>query len=107
MNTADPIIDEDKNVPYSVRYQGAGMVDVYGAVSTDVIATVNGDAKVELKEMSTKEKKFTITLKNYGDKDASYILNNSQVYIDVTVNTEEDNYYGIEPVEGRHDIFGS
>lgn len=105
MNTADPIIDEDKNVPYSVRYQGAGMVDVYGAVSTNVIATVNGDAKVELKEMSTKEKKFTITLKNYGDKDASYVLNNAQVYTDKTVNTEEENYYGIEPVAGASITF--
>lgn len=105
MNTADPIVDKERNVPYSVRYQGAGMVDVYGAVSTDVIATVNGDAKVELKEMTKNEKKFTITLKNYGDKEASYILNNSQVYTDVTVNEEEDNYYGIEPVEGSFITF--
>ena len=74
MNTANPIIDEKNNVPYSVRYQGAGIVDLYGAVNNNVVATVDGEAKVELREITSKEKSFIITLHNYGDKETSFIL---------------------------------
>ena len=105
MNTADPMIDTDRNVPYSVRYQGAGMVDAYGAVNNNVIATVNGEAKVELREMRTNKKTFVITLKNYGEVDASYVLNKVPVYTDKTVNTDDECYYGIEPVKGSDITF--
>lgn len=103
MNTADPIVDKSVNQPYSVRYQGSGMVDVYGAVDNNVIATYNNNAKVELKEM-TSTTSFDITLKNYGKTDATYVLNDTQIYTDYIENREENNEsiheYGIKPVPG-------
>ena len=100
MNTADPIMEKAYNVPYSVRKQGSGMIDIYGAVKNNVIATVDGNAKVELREMSSKEKTFTITLKNYGETEASYVLKPAQVYSDKTMNNNTVKYYGITPVQG-------
>ena len=103
MNTADPIVDKSVNQPYSVRYQGSGMVDVYGAVDNNVIATYNNNAKVELKEM-TSTTSFDITLKNYGKTDATYVLNDTQIYTDYIENKEENNEdvheYGIKPITG-------
>ena len=108
MNTADPIIDKSTNYPYSVRYQGSGLVDVYGAVDNNVLATCNGDAKVELKEISG-VRTFDITLKNYGKTDATYILNNSQIYTNYTENKTSDdgniNVNGIKPVVGAKIIY--
>lgn len=104
MNTADVITDPDSKYPYSVRYQGAGMVDVYGAVDNNVLATYNGEAKIELGEL-TGTKSVDITLTNYGKTAASYSLKESQIYTDNTENKnvgtkEEEHVYNILPVEG-------
>lgn len=101
MNTADCITNPDTKLPYSVRKQGAGMVDVYGAVDNNVIATTNGNAKVELREAKNGQT-FEIKLTNYGKKDASYTLKTTQLYTDYTNNDpEKDTYeYGIKPVKG-------
>lgn len=101
MNTADCIINPDTKLPYSVRKQGAGMVDVYGAVDNNVIATVNNEAKVELREV-TNGQTFEIKLTNYGSEVANYTLADTQLYVDYTSNNVESNSfeYGIKPVEG-------
>lgn len=101
MNTADCITDPDTKLPYSVRKQGAGMVDVYGAVENNVIATTNGDAKVELREVKNGQT-FEIKLTNYGKKDAIYKLKTTQLYTDYTKNDFENGTYeyGIKPVNG-------
>lgn len=101
MNTADCITNPDTKLPYSVRKQGAGMVDVYGAVENNVIATTNGDAKVELREVKNGQT-FEIKLTNYGKKAASYTLNPTQLYVDYTENDFENGKYtyGIKPVKG-------
>lgn len=104
VNTADVITDPDSKYPYSVRYQGAGMVDVYGAVDNNVLATYNGEAKIELGEL-TGTKTVDITLTNYGKTAASYSLKESQIYTDNTENknvgtNEEEHVYNILPVEG-------
>ena len=104
MNTADVIMDPNSKYPYSVRYQGAGMVDVYGAVDNNVLATYNGEAKIELGEL-TGSKTVDITLTNYGKKAASYSLKESQIYTDNTENKnvgtkDEEHIYNIVPVEG-------
>lgn len=103
MNTADVIIDERINAPYPVRNQGAGMVDVYGAVDNQVIVTCKDEAKVELGEL-TGTTTFDMVLTNYGKEACVYVLNNSQIYTDYTINTKTENEvsgeYGIKPVEG-------
>lgn len=85
MNTAQIIYDIDNydyadKVPYSVRYQGAGLVNVYNAVRNKVIATCNEQAKIELGEVESGSTNFTITLRNYGDKDATYEIVGGDAY---------------------------
>lgn len=103
INTADCITNPDTKLPYSVRKQGAGMVDVYGAVENNVVATVNNEAKVELREVKNGQT-FEIKLTNYGKKVASYTLNPTQLYVDYTENDfEKGKYtYGIKPVKGAY-----
>lgn len=101
MNTADCVINPDTKLPYSVRKQGAGMVDVYGAVDNNVIATSNNEAKIELREVKNGQT-FEIKLTNYGKEIANYTLKDTQLYTDYTVNdVVNDSFeYGIKPVEG-------
>lgn len=105
INTADPIMDSTSDAPYSVRYQGSGMVDVYGAVNNYVLATYNGIAKVELGEFKS-NKSFSIKLTNYGDKKATYDLKTAQVYTDNTDNSAEC-IYNIMPVKGAKVTFST
>ena len=65
------VINPDTKLPYSVRKQGAGMVDVYGAVDNNVIATSNDEAKIELREVNNGQT-FEIKLTNYGKETANY-----------------------------------
>ena len=105
INTSDPIMDSTSDTPYSVRYQGSGMVDVYGAVNNYVLATCNGVAKVELGEFKS-SKSFSIKLTNYGDKKVTYDLKTAQVYTDNTDNSEEC-IYNIIPVKGAKVTFST
>lgn len=79
MNTADVVLDPDGDdgEPISPRRQGAGLMNLYGAVSTPVrvVNKATGEAKVELKDFE--DTKFEITLKaiNDSDKDIVYNLN--------------------------------
>lgn len=109
MNTADPFIDSYIEQPYSVRYQGAGMVDVYGAVNNYVLATCKGEAKVELGSIKS-GKTFDITLKNYGSKKAVYSLKSAQIYADFTENSPYGEYqslYGIEAISNAKITFSA
>lgn len=82
LNTSKPLMDGDDL--YSVREQGAGAVDKEAFADRKVIATVNGAAKVELGEVSTKadDTLLEIELKNYDDKDVKFDLNDCQLYVE-------------------------
>lgn len=91
MNTANPIIDQ-YGVEYSPRRQGAGLMDLYGAVTTQV-RVVNADAneaKIELKDFE--ETSFTMNFKAINDS-----LTPKKYNIDTTVlsdyNMEEGDVY--------------
>ena len=75
MNTSTVKIDKyGEGVPYSPRRQGAGLVQIEDAVKNRVTATYNGAASVALKEIKGNKAKFTIDLKNHGDKEVKYNL---------------------------------
>jgi len=95
MNTADPIVDED-GVPYSVRQQGAGMVDPAGAAFNSVLATVDGLADAALGSIGSSES-FTVTLTNYGTEAQTYTVSASDVLTDYTL---DDGTYGVEIAAG-------
>lgn len=73
MNTANVILDED-GIEYSPRRQGAGLMNLYGAINTPVrvVDATTNEAKVELKDFENTE--FTMTFKviNETDSDAEY-----------------------------------
>lgn len=69
MNTAEPKIKDGK--PYSVRLQGAGMVNLEAAVESKVFAKSNGVAKVELKEI-TNARKIKVDFENISDDDIDF-----------------------------------
>lgn len=69
MNTAEPKIKDGK--PYSVRLQGAGMVNLEAAVESKVFAISNGVAKVELKEI-TNARKIKVDFENDSNDDINY-----------------------------------
>lgn len=81
MNTSEPIMDTKSgfNSPYSVRRQGAGLVNINSALNNRVIATCNGEAKIELGEVDGSAS-FDIVLRNYGDKDKTYTIEGSEIY---------------------------
>lgn len=83
MNTAKILIDkydETGTIPYSPRRQGAGLIQIEDAIKNNVLITgEDGKAAVALKEVEN-SKKFTLKLKNYGDKDVTYKLNTEKVY---------------------------
>ncbi len=76
MNTAVPVLDE-YDTEYSPRRQGAGLMNLYGAVSTPVrvVNEATNEAKVELKDFESTF--FTMRLKaiNDSDTDATYDVN--------------------------------
>lgn len=70
MNTAEPKIKDDGQ-PYSVRLQGAGMVNLEAAVESKVFAKSDGVAKVELKEI-TNSREVQIDFENNSDGDINF-----------------------------------
>ena len=79
MNTAGLVFDED-NIEYSPRRQGAGIMDLYGAVSTPVriVDSRTNEAKVELKDFENTEFTMRFNAINDSGADATYA-------VDVTV----------------------
>ncbi|WP_300259799.1 S8 family serine peptidase [Clostridium sp.] len=72
-------IEMDKNnpnIPYSPRRQGAGLIQIEEALKNKVVVLdENNNSTVALKQIGN-EKEFTLTLKNYGDKQAEYDVEN-------------------------------
>ncbi|SDM36787.1 Ig-like domain (group 2) [Psychrobacillus sp. OK028] len=82
MNTATPI----EYVPgeyYSPRRQGAGLMQLANALSTDVVVTneVTGEAKVALKEIENNKIVLELIAKNYSNQEKTY-------NVDVAVQTD-------------------
>src|SRR5699024_3017400 len=81
MNTAKPVenisdINQDygiEGVPYSPRRQGAGLMDLYAAVTTPIVITEqeSGQGGVALKEIG-ESFTFTLNVVNFSDEDAVY-----------------------------------
>lgn len=95
MNTAEVVLDPygDDDEPISPRRQGAGLMNLYGAVSTPVrvVSKTTGEAKVELKDFD--DSKFEITLKAINDSAEDIVYNlNADVLTDyiypLAANTE-------------------
>lgn len=78
MNTADPALQEN-GVEYSPRKQGAGLLDLEGALNSGVVARVkeNDLPKAELGSDSSGRYTFTLTLDNFSDGEQSYLTNAS------------------------------
>ncbi|WP_371391192.1 S8 family serine peptidase [Sporosarcina sp. OR05] len=83
MNTAKPV-ELNPGEFVSPRRQGAGLMQLANALSTDVVVTnsVTGEAKVALKEIVDNQFTFTLTAKNFSDEEKTYIVN-TQVQMDV------------------------
>lgn len=89
MNTATPLMDftyANGAVPYSVRQQGSGLVNIQNAIDNNVIATYNGDAKIELGNIEEGKTSIPIEIKltNYGKTDESYIIEYNPLYTETT-----------------------
>ncbi|SHJ13773.1 lactocepin [Clostridium cavendishii DSM 21758] len=85
INTAVPMKDKFNNtIPYSPRRQGAGLLQLDKAVTNNVILT-NSDGKptAALREIG-KNSTFTLTLRNYGSTDASYVLDKEPILSEIT-----------------------
>lgn len=82
MNTSDPV-EFAKDEFVSPRRQGAGLMQLHDALSTDVMLTdkATGDAKVALKEIAGDKFTFTLAAQNFSDKAATYA-------VDVNVQTD-------------------
>ncbi|KHE68902.1 S8 family serine peptidase, partial [Halobacillus sp. BBL2006] len=82
MNTSVPQVDKgtdnEDGLYYSPRRMGAGLMDLYAAMETPVMATEKetGVGKVALKEMGDKES-FTLELENVSDENAVYNVKGS------------------------------
>jgi len=87
MNTAKVVPNPaNNNIPYSPRLQGAGLMQLYSAVTTPVYVVNKGtnDAKVELKEIDKDKFTMTVTATNFSDKDVTYNVNASALTDAVT-----------------------
>ncbi|GFZ33549.1 peptidase S8 [Clostridium zeae] len=76
VNTATIEMDKQHpTIPYSPRRQGAGMIQTEKAINNKVTVTNEGNSYVALKQIGN-EVEFELTLKNYGDKETTYNLEN-------------------------------
>ncbi|AIY06316.1 putative lactocepin precursor [Planococcus sp. PAMC 21323] len=94
MNTANPV-ELVAGQYVSPRRQGAGLMQLHDALSTDVLVTDEntGDAKVALKEIKNNLLTMTLQAENFSDKDATY---------NVAVSVQTD--YAIKHPERKIDI---
>nr|WP_286181254.1 cell wall-binding repeat-containing protein [Bacillus sp. ISL-37] len=73
MNTAE-VIEDENGQSFSPRRQGAGMMQTFYAVDTPVymVDSESGEAKVELKDFTSKTFEMTLTANNISDEDVTY-----------------------------------
>ncbi len=98
MSTATPIIEDDENnIPYSPRWQGAGLANVYKAVTSPVYLTVKkGDEltpKASLGDSETGVYSFTFTLNNLTAEEHTYTLG-STLLTDQYITVDGKKYMG-------------
>ncbi|MDN3425654.1 S8 family serine peptidase [Microbacterium sp. APC 3898] len=76
MNTANPV-ELVAGQFVSPRRQGAGLMQLHDALSTDVMLTDQrtGEAKVALKEIQNNRMTFTLEAMNFSDTAATYAVN--------------------------------
>lgn len=87
MNTAKILTRDDgnKKVPYAPRQIGAGLAQLDKAIKTDVVATTKDSRSNESKayaslyELKQGERKFNVTLHNYGSENVKYSIPNQVV----------------------------
>ncbi|KOC47431.1 S8 family serine peptidase [Clostridium botulinum] len=76
INTSVPQIDKDSknsSLPYSPRKQGSGLIDALNSIKNSiVILSEDNQSTVALKQLDTNIKKFTLTFKNFGNKEKTY-----------------------------------
>ena len=88
MNTATPLKDEGifEDIPYFVRQQGSGALNIENALKTNVVVRAQGtndniaDGKLELKELKDKRFDVRLSLENFGDSTKSYDINSVALY---------------------------
>lgn len=88
MNTATPLKDEGifEDIPYFVRQQGSGALNIENALKTTVVVRAQGtndnidDGKLELKELNDKKFDVRLSLENFGDSTKSYDINSIALY---------------------------
>lgn len=88
MNTSKILVGAN-NVPVSPRNQGAGLIQIKDAINNNVTITYNGKAAAALKEIG-KEKTFELNVTNYGDKAATYTLENGGILTEIKSNTDKE-----------------
>ncbi|WP_113868203.1 cell wall-binding repeat-containing protein [Paraliobacillus ryukyuensis] len=78
MNTAEVIVDLQEQ-PFSPRRQGAGMMQLHDAVTTPLVVVdqQTDEAKVELKDFTSKTFTLNLTAENITDKAVSYEVDTS------------------------------
>ncbi|WP_276981418.1 S8 family serine peptidase [Johnsonella ignava] len=88
MNTAVPLKEYDlvDDVPYFVRQQGSGVLNIENALKTKVVVRVRGtnddnaDGKLELREIHSKQFSARLTLENFGDAAKTYTISSEALY---------------------------
>lgn len=75
MNTSNPV-ELVAGQYVSPRRQGAGLMKLHDALSTDVMLTdqASGDAKVALKEIDNNQMTMTLQAENFSDQPATYTV---------------------------------
>ncbi|HSI65802.1 MAG TPA: S8 family serine peptidase, partial [Planococcus sp. (in: firmicutes)] len=86
MNTAKTVELSDGEF-VSPRRQGAGLMQLHDALTTDVMVTnaATGEAKVALKEISNDQYSFTLTAQNFSDEAAEFAVD-VNVQVDAPIN---------------------
>ena len=78
MSTADPIIATDSGLEASPRQQGAGLVDAWQALNTEVYLTVGGESpKASLGDSTKGNYIFSFEINNTSDEAKTFELDSS------------------------------
>ncbi|MBD8025832.1 S8 family serine peptidase [Ureibacillus sp. Re31] len=102
MNTALPI-ETSPGEYVSPRRQGAGLMQLANALSTDVIVTNSktGEAKVALKEIENDQFTFTLVAENFSNEEKTYDVQ-TQLQIDMPVNAGDGLYVTVPNTYGQY-----
>jgi len=102
MNTATPIeLYEGEYV--SPRRQGAGLMQIANALSTDVVVTDSKtkEAKIALKEINNDQFSFTLQAQNYSNKEVTYNVD-TQIQIDFPADAGDGLYLNLPDTYGQY-----